>query len=181
MATTELTKSELQALYAKLDIQTIFIGDSRFFVHDDYHPDISDVEVAPQSFSKVISCREVITEDEEQPEIEYIYTVANGVRLVPKDRQEELLRASEEEANEHVLVEIVAHFKAHYLAKERLSKQEMAEFAKANVRFNVWPYWREYVHSCCHRMGLPPLAIPLWKDSRLRSSPKKQVKSESPS
>lgn len=37
------------------------------------------------------------------------------------------------------------------------------EFAKVNGVFNAWPYWREFVQNTLVRMGLPPLALPLYR------------------
>lgn len=37
------------------------------------------------------------------------------------------------------------------------------EFAKLNGVFNAWPYWREFVQNTLVRMGLPPLALPLYR------------------
>jgi len=40
------------------------------------------------------------------------------------------------------------------------SEQELAAFHKANVIFNCWPYFREFVQSSACRMNIPPPPIP---------------------
>lgn len=49
------------------------------------------------------------------------------------------------------------------------SDDDLAEFASSNGMFNVWSYWREFVHSATGRMGLPPLVMPLyrWKGKKV--------------
>jgi hypothetical protein len=34
-------------------------------------------------------------------------------------------------------------------------------FGKLSGIYNVWPFWREYVHSTVMRAGLPPVTLPL--------------------
>lgn len=41
-------------------------------------------------------------------------------------------------------------------------KVHVAEaFVETNVLVNCWPYWREFSDSIIHRIGLPPLQLPL--------------------
>ena len=48
-------------------------------------------------------------------------------------------------------------------SSEGLTKDNYDAFAELNGVHNVWPYWREYVQSVATRMGLPPLAIPVYR------------------
>ncbi len=66
-----------------------------------------------------------------------------------------------------------------------LTKVQLREFGQLNGVFNVWPYWREFVHSTTSRMGLPALIMPSFKvgtpptslhDSTLRKAKKDKGK-----
>ncbi|MFM9959331.1 MAG: hypothetical protein ACKVZJ_14835 [Phycisphaerales bacterium] len=36
----------------------------------------------------------------------------------------------------------------------------LLQFASVNARFNLTAYWREYLHTCCCRIGVPPMVVP---------------------
>jgi len=55
------------------------------------------------------------------------------------------------------------------------SEGEIDAFANTNALLNVWPFWREFVHSSINRMGLPPLTLPLFRMAA--SSTEKRVRS----
>ena len=40
------------------------------------------------------------------------------------------------------------------------STDQVKAFREGNAVFNVWPFFREYLHSQMQRMGLPPLTAP---------------------
>lgn len=62
------------------------------------------------------------------------------------------------------LIEIETRFSAVYvLLDETISEEALEEFAKHNVGFNVWPYWREYTAATLSRMRLPPVVIPFYQ------------------
>lgn len=83
--------------------------------------------------------------------------------------------------------ELVAKFECNLVATYRLresyspSPAELAAFQKANVIFNCWPFFREFVQSSACRMGITPPPIPFVrvqvipnKDGTLRSSTPKR-------
>ena len=43
------------------------------------------------------------------------------------------------------------------------------QFAQQGALFQIWPYWREFVHSASTRAGLPPLNIPAITPGGLQS------------
>jgi hypothetical protein len=43
------------------------------------------------------------------------------------------------------------------------TESQLAEFARGNGLFNVWPFWREYVATSLLRSGLPSLLVPILK------------------
>ena len=40
------------------------------------------------------------------------------------------------------------------------SDDQIVAFSKTNGVFNAWPYWREYLHSTCARIGIAPTTVP---------------------
>ncbi|HED3532410.1 TPA: hypothetical protein R4136_003258, partial [Klebsiella pneumoniae] len=69
------------------------------------------------------------------------------------------------EETETVLT-IEAIYEAIYRSKRELSKEELEEFAKQNVGFNVWPFWREFVQNSTSRMGINSVSVPFFKYNR---------------
>jgi len=46
---------------------------------------------------------------------------------------------------------------------EGLAQEGFQQFANLNGIYNAWPYWREFVQNTIARMGLPSLAIPVFR------------------
>jgi hypothetical protein len=63
------------------------------------------------------------------------------------------------------VVAIAATTQLSYLVNPhaRLNADDLADFATVNAPFNAWPYWREFVQSSLNRLGLPPIALPLFR------------------
>ena len=59
---------------------------------------------------------------------------------------------------------IWGRFELQYVVPQdtELSEGLLEEFAKSNGVFNAWSYWREFIQSTLVRMGLPPLALPVY-------------------
>jgi len=89
-----------------------------------------------------------------------------GVRLVDS-ASTEAVESQEDIPDEAIFVEIETEFCAQYGLDSDLDEEELrpalAEFARYNVGYHVWPYWREYVQATCARMGIPPLPIPMFR------------------
>lgn len=60
------------------------------------------------------------------------------------------------------VVKVDASYEVQYrLAKgEPISNEDLQAFGDINGRLNLTPYWREYLHDCLSRAGLPPFLIP---------------------
>lgn len=54
---------------------------------------------------------------------------------------------------------IEADFIAEYKMTETLSKEEIDAFAKNNVSYHIWPYWRELLTNQTSRMHLPKVVL----------------------
>lgn len=74
-------------------------------------------------------------------------TVSLGVRWF--DSEAELVKAI-----------IEADFIAEYKMTEDLTEKQINAFAKNNVSYHIWPYWRELLTSQTNRMHLPKVVLP---------------------
>jgi hypothetical protein len=61
--------------------------------------------------------------------------------------------------------QLVARFRATYqiASGERLTDEDLNQFAHWNATFNVWPFWRELVLSTLGRAELPMLVVPVMR------------------
>lgn len=79
----------------------------------------------------------------------YKFNYSVGVRVVNKE-------GVKVETDVNVLVEIVAVFDVFYASQIEIPGEAVNAFAERNVQYHVWPFWREYVHSVCGRLGIAP-------------------------
>ncbi len=145
---TEILRSACQ----KLNIEGIRLIDSTIHVKEDFEQRASNKELIAQQLRNVSA----VSADEE--ERLYSFKVHFGLRVVSKDDLEQVVKNND---NSLVLSEITATFNLFYSASEPLLEEEKQEFALQNAIFNAWPYWREFVHSTCNRMGVSPFNVPL--------------------
>ena len=89
-----------------------------------------------------------------------------GLRLVDTESVSE----SESEGSvpeDAVHLEIECEYCAQYgvdgTADEEALRPALNEFARFNVGYHVWPFWREYVQSTCARIGIPPVPVPMYR------------------
>ncbi len=54
---------------------------------------------------------------------------------------------------------------------KEFSQNHLDAFAQVNGYFNVWPFWRELVHSTLGRIGLRAIAIPTLRTAPTSSAP----------
>lgn len=60
---------------------------------------------------------------------------------------------------EEVKAIIEADFIAEYKMTLELTQKEIEAFAKSNVSYHIWPYWRELLSSQASRMHLPKVVL----------------------
>jgi hypothetical protein len=64
--------------------------------------------------------------------------------------------------------QVAAELTALFVSDYRITAQPppedsaLAEFAKHNAVFNIWPYWREFLQSMCLRHRLPNVILPMF-------------------
>ena len=70
-----------------------------------------------------------------------------------------------------VLIE--AKYRASYAQSSKLtaSQEALDFFAQTNATFNLWPYWREFVHSTAERMSISGLVVPSYRIEEAFSGP----------
>ncbi len=60
---------------------------------------------------------------------------------------------------------IHATFSLRYQVRDlnRYSDEEVEAFGTVNGAYNAWPFWRELVYTTLSRMGVPPIALPVFR------------------
>jgi hypothetical protein len=148
----------VQQAHKGLVIQDIFLHSGEIKTKDDFCPLAEEVPFEIQFKHFVKDSRILSGKNADHEQIDLIlFRYVAGFRALPKG----LLSEDEKESN--TVVEVIATFSACYTMIEELPDEATAEFAKYNVGFNVWPYWREYATSTAKRLGLPSFAIPLYR------------------
>lgn len=150
-------KDLLKSAISALSITNIFIRQSNISLSDGCNSfNFNDFKKKNQSFRTVkrIEAIELVDETEKaNNRLFYSFHYSVGTRFIDNS----------EDTSDDPLFIIEADFEAIYLSKKELSKEELEEFAKQNVGFNVWPFWREYVQSTCSRMGITSVKVPFYK------------------
>jgi len=74
------------------------------------------------------------------------------------------------------LISAVYRVTYKYPDKHKILKADAEDFATRNAPFNVYPYWRELVHSISGKMGLPFAPLPLFRITSSASQAKQNKK-----
>ncbi|HCA9977659.1 TPA: hypothetical protein MYL91_000617 [Klebsiella pneumoniae] len=157
----DLLKSTIDAL----SIMHINIRKSSFSLSDEYNSlNFNSLDKKTQSFRRInkIEAIELVHDDESVAnELFYSYHYSVGLRFIENTETEH-----HDDETGGVIFSIEATFEAIYRSKRTLTKEELEEFGKQNVGFNVWPFWREYVQSSTSRMGINSITVPFFKFNR---------------
>lgn len=172
--------SSAEAICSALTPLRFLLRESEVYTGEDFYPSnfkLSDYTL--QFMKRLESVREAplqgaeegdsspTNDDVEEIDAEKIFLIryAFGVRAVLSQDREQVKEAEAEERclKEAGLIQfqIEAAFEGEYCAVHDLSEEDMDVFLEKNVPFNLWPFWREYVHNTCLRMGIAqPAVIP---------------------
>jgi hypothetical protein len=62
---------------------------------------------------------------------------------------------------------IECHFVLIYSVRsfDELTDGQLAAFAQTSGVFNVWPYWRQIVHTAALQLGIPAIVLPTYRAS----------------
>lgn len=70
-------------------------------------------------------------------------------------------------------ITVGASFGIEYKIDKPFSQKTIEKALDHVAMMNVWPYWRELVHSMTIRMGLPPFPVPLYNVASLQKDDSK--------
>ena len=166
-----MDKSLIDQAADALRIHGVYLRDASIRAGDDLgpQPGAAELSLTPQYRSGPIGRFCISSADDdtvaEAPRIVMFY-FETAIRLVDS----ELVRDEDGSADipeKSIHLEITATFAAHYLLRTDVDVDQILSaleaFARCNVGYHVWPYWREYVQSTCSRLGIPPIPVPLYR------------------
>lgn len=148
-----MNKELLKQASEVLSPNGVYLRSSKVFTNPDFYPQHNNGQLQVQHKAKHISEYKLLKgEDEAINIVSFLFEA--GVRLVNE--------AVDEKESGFIQAEIIAVFASEYQLKnpEDFDEAAMSEFLNCNVRFHVWPFWREYLQSTCTRMGLPVIPLP---------------------
>lgn len=156
-----MNKELLDEAMKLLRLQSVYLIESNVDSNRDFDRYAFDpAHYDRQSFRQVDGVRVIepsaVSSDGKENPFYYKFYYVFGVRLVSK---------SVVEVNDSdVLISITGVFEVTYSSKQKVVQEAIDEFIKCHVGFNAWPFWREFVHSSCARIGMvPPITIPQYR------------------
>ena len=66
------------------------------------------------------------------------------------------------EEEKDIKAKISVAFLLNYSSKMPMNDELFSLFKRRQLPLNTWPYFREFVHSTCSRMGWPPFIAPIY-------------------
>lgn len=157
-----MNHAALNEAKAALMIHDIFMRESKVTMHPNFDPKLIQTALSVQIKFGARSSHIVALQDEGNEAIKLFRVHFDAaVRLIAPNQVN--FAEAQVEAGAAV-VEIDTTFVAEYVVKNGvdISAEAQAEFAKNNVAFQVWPYWREYLQSTCGRISIQPFALPMF-------------------
>jgi hypothetical protein len=160
-----MDKALLDSAIKALHIQAVYLRDASVALKQDFIPQYNDgLALTPQyRAASVGKFAEIDARHSENHALKtVVFNYSAGVRLV--DDQREPAKTEQPDAGQDfVYFELTALFSAHYRLDGEADEQALEEFARYNVGYHVWPYWREYVQNTCARLGLPVIPVPMYQ------------------
>lgn len=139
---------------SKLIVNSVDICSSKIDVSDEYRA-VPEEDHCFQSYNHTKSYYEY--EDENSNNFIYVFKYSVGIRIVNEQEDED------PQDDPEALAEITATYNVTYHSSEELDEESLGEFAKYNVGYHVWPFWREYVQSSCMRMSITVINVPMYR------------------
>lgn len=68
-----------------------------------------------------------------------------------------------EDPDENLLIEATFVLTYRLRSFEGIEDKHLQAYGSTNGIFNAWPFWREFVQSISLRMGIPPIAVPVFR------------------
>jgi hypothetical protein len=162
-----MNREALQKAVDNLSIQMVYLHSSEAKIHNGFDPLIPNQELIGQFSINTKSYTKKEVQDESGITHKLlVYQTEARMRYLKGPIQEENKDSleNEDQLKKLVTAKIIAVFTAEYVIKcdEELSHDAVLEFGGINVPHQIWPYWREYVHSTCARMSLPVSILPMF-------------------
>jgi len=160
-----MNKELLDKALSSLAIKDVLVSGTNLHLSKIYDPLFPTIEELTIQFRNGINGFEektVVLQDGNDEIRVVIFNYECAFRGLPADLDEKITNNAEL-LNEEILIEAVATFSAYYLITEEIENDALKEFAKYNVGYHVWPYWREYCSSIAYRLRLPTFTVPLYR------------------
>ncbi len=157
-----MNKEFLKLAQASLGMQDVYLHSSNITAKDDFFPfsGLGSLTVQFKNHIHDTLPLNINFGDETRKGVRYRYSAAFRV-LRPGIGAKDII--DEADTVEKTLVEVAATFAAIYQVTQDIPKEAIDEFARFNVGYHVWPYWREYASSTATRLRLPAFAIPMYR------------------
>lgn len=151
----------LQKAIDCLQIRDVLMRASQATLSEDFDPKYDNgVETLLIQLKHVVTKSQVLeVEDGEQTQQIFRVFVDLGARWVEAGSEEQG-DAGETVPEPLVKAQIEATLIAEYALTDHPGKEALDAFALKNASYHVWPYWREFLSSQSHRMGLPKVVVP---------------------
>jgi hypothetical protein len=166
-----MDRTLIDAAAKRLAVEAVFLRRTQVRCKEDFRPPFigNHLALVPQYRGGPTGTFQVVTATDEgtgETRKAALFYFAAGVRLIDA---ESLNNADEGQSlpDAAVYVEIECEFCAQYsvngASDEQVLRPALDEFARYNVGYHVWPYWREYVQGTCARLGIPPVPVPMYR------------------
>lgn len=165
--------AKLKMAVDALSIADVTLREVRAFLADGFDPEL--LTANPDILLQVVTpqCRSISKVDgvaEDLGRHRIVFEMFAGVRML-EISGESIGNVENERLADFVRATIECTFWVKYdvgadADVANLDDEALEQFSKHNVPFNMWPYWRELVHSACARMGLPRVVMPTHRLSK---------------
>jgi hypothetical protein len=146
-----------------LEIDGVLVRGLRVLMDSNLEPGVNaeDKEYIVQHGTELKGCKHVEIDGKSYLLVRY----GLGVRFLNSSSNsgESPKEKKKSSKNSPVVIKIEALYTARYLISNAdISKDAINIFARTNAPFNVWPFWRELVHSATQKMGMTGFTMPLY-------------------
>lgn len=155
-----MANKNLQKAIEYLRISDLYVRNLESKCFEDFDPKHSDMEGLVIQTKHMVTKSEIVQIDNDEKLFRVFVEV--GIKWATEDEEKVIIP--------RVFVE--AEFVAEYSVIGELKDECFNEFAKRNVSYHVWPYWRELLTSQCDRMRLPRIMLPMTQIAHNQNSEK---------
>jgi hypothetical protein len=158
MTSTDAIRKAIDAL----NIQDVYLRACKITMRDDYDPKyweaptLTNFAWGPRRSETI----EVVDDESNQSVTLWKVVFLARCRLIPM--ADPAPPQDYEPKPEEVLATIESQFIAEYVLRNKeVDNEALQEFAKHNVAYHVWPYWRAQLSDMAARTQLPRIMLPM--------------------